>query len=220
MPKKKPLTICLISGASSVGKSMLEGKLRGKIPGISIMDIDNAREAFRVLYNQLGLTAPDWILKSTKELALEDFKAQSKEVCEQTLPFIINEKMKKGDRRGMIITGVNIIPGHFDASQCSDVKVIQLLLKIDDREKHWKWYNEKIKSDNRPESKIDIQQKFEKIREIQDYLTSEAQKHNIPIIENDRNAINKIIKEMDIKRGVFSLWNHKRKQQDVKLDKD
>ena len=180
--------ICLISGASGVGKSSTAKKLSQNFDIIHRLGSGFIREMAKAFITET--TCPSLYRHSFYEdenqKAFDNLYEQSL-VIQPMIELSISRAYREGT--GLIIEGVNIIPG-LTALKYEDTKYVVLYVK--DKDKHFKMINGETHG-----KRVVTNYQFKLVRSIQDELLKRAQKYDwisLDITEDgDKDELNSYI---------------------------
>lgn len=213
MKSKKPL-ILLIEGGTGIGTSTLAIRLGWLLEITRIVGTDSIREVIREFVSkdilpilhvstyQAGEVIEE--VKSEHDRLLYGFVAQSKEVgsgIDAIVKRSVNEKMST------IIEGIHLVPGQMKFLEKYKHKAVIVEVMIDVKKQsthrlHFMARN--LQNANRGKTKY--LEHFKEIRMIRDFLVKQAEKNNVPVIENyDMHKV-----ENEIIDLIYSIHTHKK----------
>ena len=186
--------LLLISGTAGTGKSTLLRKISTHVDTLTqVVDTDDFRSLVKVVNATINGEYPSdafWFRSLDKERTIEELEQQ----CAQIQKFVIEPLVQSAINRlthSCIMTGL-MIPGRFDTTKFPEVDVTEVLLVLtDDDERKRRFAGRQEKRGNSPQQ---INDKFEKTIEMQEFFIKCAQDAGVPIIENNEHALETILK--------------------------
>ncbi|MFW6040593.1 MAG: ATP cone domain-containing protein [Thermoplasmatota archaeon] len=185
---EKPILI-LIGGGPGVGKSTLSAELGHRLNTNRIIGTDTIREIMRTMISTNLIPSLHVSTFMTNSVVSEPFidnalihgfDEQVRLVSEG-----VNAVIKRGIKEGLntIINGVHIVPGYLNTCKSSkDSFVFQYILEVPDMDEHIDRFKLRAEGSHRdPQRYID---RINNIREIQEYIKSQARKGGVMIIKN------------------------------------
>ncbi|MCF7917606.1 2-phosphoglycerate kinase [Candidatus Gracilibacteria bacterium] len=210
MQRTKPVII-LIGGGTGIGTSTLAVRLGWLLEINQILGTDSVREVVRrflpaeiePLLNVSTYETGNHVklVKSHEDGVIYGFLSQSKKVI-YGVEAIVKRAIK--EETSIVIEGVHLIPGEMDflKKYKSKATIIQVLLDVNQPETHRQhFFTRQLQNANRAKTKY--LKYFKEIRLIRDFLVAQAQKNDVPIIEN--YSLNQAEKEVLEKIYQLSL---------------
>ncbi|WP_066973687.1 2-phosphoglycerate kinase [Methanobrevibacter filiformis] len=211
--------IILIGGASGVGTSSIAFEIANRLGIKNMVSTDMIREVMRkILSKELipvihqssflahnGLRVPP---PSGFDKVLYGFRKQVDTVS-VGIDAVIERAIKEG--MSMVIEGVHAVPGFIKKELLKKDNVMMYVLNLSDENDHkGRFYSRCGRTWARRPLQIYLDN-FESIRKTQDYFMSQAEKFNVPLIENRNVAttIDYIIKDISETYGGFNAKKYK-----------
>jgi len=188
---ERPL-IVLIGGTTGVGKSTLATQVAHRLGITRVTSTDIVRQVMRAFFapglmpeiQYSSFDAAQAVRVPLAEWTDADetgFVEQARSIA-VGVDAIIDRAITEGQR--IIIEGVHIVPGFLDTSRWHQAVVLQVVLVIDDAERHRShFYVREWETDGiRPLRRYIAA--FPKIRKVQEYVVAQAEKRDVPVLEN------------------------------------
>ena len=188
---ERPLVI-LIGGTTGVGKSTLATQVAHRLGITRVASTDIVRQVMRAFFapglmpeihcssfdaaRAVRIPLPDW-----SDADEAGFIEQARSIA-VGVDALIDRAITEGQRT--IIEGVHIVPGFLDTSRWSQAVVLQVVVTINDAERHRShFYVREWETDGiRPLRRYIAA--FPKIRKVQEYIVAQAEKQGLPVLEN------------------------------------
>lgn len=184
--------IILIGGASGIGTSSISFELASKLGIKNMLSTDMIREVMRKIVSkelcptlfESSYTAADSLTTPAPpefDRTLLGFKDHVNTVS-VGLTGVVERSIKEGI--SIVIEGVHIVPGFIDYELLSRPNVFMFVLSLSDEEIHKSRFYSRCRQlwARRPLKRY--LKHFTDIRKTHDYIVGEANKHDIPVIEN------------------------------------
>jgi 2-phosphoglycerate kinase len=185
--------IMLVGGATGSGKSTVASQVAHRLGITRITSTDLIRQVMRAFFSpalmpvlhhsSFDIPVGDGMLPEQAEhdLGLLGFIEQSRQVCVGAQAIL--ERAER-ERMSTLIEGVHLVPGmvqHMSMHRCA---VVEIVVHIEDESTHRSHFTMRsLQTDgNRPVD--NYLRNFDRIRDIQEYLISQAQRRGVPVIEN------------------------------------
>ncbi|MBS3742070.1 MAG: 2-phosphoglycerate kinase [Candidatus Cloacimonetes bacterium] len=184
---QKPIMI-IIGGGTGVGKSTISAELAHRFGISRIIGTDFIREIMRYmlpknlvpsLHTSSFLAGEKLKNKNLEDSLIFGFIEQTNIVLEG-FKAVINRSTKEG--LNLILNGIHILPGQFEASLKDKCYLFRYILDIPNTEEHQSRFYPRSEESNRQLNHY--LGNLKKIRRIQDYITQLANEHDVPVIEN------------------------------------
>lgn len=193
LKRKDVPIIMLIGGTTGSGKSTVATQVAHRLGITRITSTDLIRQVMRAFFSpalmpvlhhssfDVPISGGLFPSEAERELALLGFIEQSRQVCVGAQAIL--ERAER-ERMSTLIEGVHLVPGlvqHVDMSRCA---VVEMVVHIEDEETHRSHFTMRgLQTDgSRP---VDhYLRNFSRIREIQEYLITQAERRGVPVIEN------------------------------------
>jgi 2-phosphoglycerate kinase len=185
----KPLVV-LIGGTTGVGKSTIATEVAYRLGINRISSTDSIREVMRAIFTKdlmpaiykSAFTAWQGLRVPVPEGAnpvVVGFREQSA-VVNTGVKALITRAALEGI--SMVIEGVHLVPGYLDPRQFSNVRVVQLVIGVDDEQSHRSHFyiREAQTHGTRPHRRYE--KGFDSIRVLGTYIEMLAREHDIPVI--------------------------------------
>jgi 2-phosphoglycerate kinase len=184
----KPL-ILMICGATGVGKSTLATMLAHRLGVTRVTATDMVRQVLRAFFSNQFMPAVHHssfdadhgvrINTSTGDPLITGFERQVEQVSVG-----INALIERAvvERTSMVIEGVHCVPGAFEGLAQLDAVVVQIVVAIEDEELHRSHFLARGDSQRRAVERY--LGAFGRIRKLQDYIVSRAEREGIPVVDN------------------------------------
>ena len=185
----RPLVV-LIGGTTGVGKSTIATEVAYRLGINRISSTDSIREVMRAIFTRdlmpaiyesafsawRGLRVP---VPEGANPVVVGFREQSA-VVNTGVKALISRAALEGI--SMVIEGVHLVPGYLDPRQFASVRVVQLVIGVDDAQSHRSHFyiREAQTHGTRPHRRYD--ESFDDIRVLGTYIESLAREHDIPVI--------------------------------------
>jgi len=185
----RPLLV-LIGGTTGVGKSTIATEVAHRLGINRISSTDSIREVMRAIFTKdlmpaiyesafsawRGLRVP---VPQGANPVVVGFREQSA-VVNTGVKALISRAAHEGI--SMVIEGVHIVPGYLDLHQFESVRVVQLVVGVDDEQSHRSHFyiREAQTHGSRPHRRYETE--FESIRVLGRYIEDLAREHDIPVI--------------------------------------
>jgi 2-phosphoglycerate kinase len=187
----QPLVI-LVGGTTGVGKSTLATQIAHRLGITRVVSTDTVRQVMRAFFAPdlmpeiqyssfeagagVRIPLPDW-----SDIDEAGFIEQARSIA-VGVNAVVDRAITEGQRT--IIEGVHIVPGFLDRSRWGDAVVVEVLVAIREAERHRShFYVREWETDGiRPLRRY--LQGFAKIRKVQDYLLTQAEKQGVTVLEN------------------------------------
>ena len=184
--------IMLVGGTTGTGKSTVATQVAHRFGITRLTSTDVIRQVMRAFFSHelmpglhhssfdvpaSGLLFPG--VSHTGELL--GFIEQARQVCVGAQAVV--ERAER-ERMSTLIEGVHLVPGivqHIDLTRCA---VIEAVVYIDDEEAHKSHFAMRDMQTDGARSVDNYLRNFGRIREIQDYLVSQAERRGVPVLEN------------------------------------
>jgi 2-phosphoglycerate kinase len=186
---ESPLVV-LIGGTTGVGKSTIATEVAHRLGINRISSTDSIREVMRAIFTKdlmpaiyesafsawRGLRVP---VPQGANPVVVGFREQSA-VVNTGVKALIDRASLEGI--SMVIEGVHLVPGYLDPRQFHGVRVVQLVVGVDDEQSHRSHFRirEAQTHGTRPHGRYETN--FESIRLLGRYIEDLAREHGIPVI--------------------------------------
>jgi 2-phosphoglycerate kinase len=186
---ERPLVV-LIGGTTGVGKSTIATEVAHRLGINRISSTDSIREVMRAIFSKdlmpaiyesafsawRGLRVP---VPEGANPVVVGFREQSA-VVNTGVKALISRAALEGI--SMVIEGVHLVPGYLDPQKFANVRVVQLVIGVDDEQSHRSHFyiREAQTHGTRPQRRYEDE--FESIRLLGRYIESLAREHAIPVI--------------------------------------
>ena len=186
---ERPLVV-LIGGTTGVGKSTIATEVAHRLGINRISSTDSIREVMRAIFTKdlmpaiyesafsawRGLRVP---VPQGANPVVVGFREQSA-VVNTGVKALIDRAVLEGI--SMVIEGVHLVPGYLDPRQFHDVRVVQLVVGVDDEQSHRSHFyiREAQTHGTRPQGRYETN--FDHIRVLGRYIEDLAREHGIPVI--------------------------------------
>lgn len=190
----KPIII-LIGGAPGVGKSALAAELNYRLGIRRVVSSDAIREALRSLITpQLSpslhrssftawrsdlLPSEQTTAKPKPKRVTRGFVAQAQQLS-TALTAIVERSLQ--EQTSVVIEGIHLVPGLLPLGDYDDVTLLELVLVIDDEERHKNNFKTRAKETHGRRSEEVYLESFGEIRMIHDFLRKRAELEGVPVI--------------------------------------
>jgi 2-phosphoglycerate kinase len=190
--KRKDIPIVmLIGGATGSGKSTIATQVAHRLGITRITSTDLVRQVMRAFFsNELmpglhhsSFDAPlsgTLFPEDTADLGLIGFVEQARQVSVGAQAIV---QRAERERMSTLIEGVHLVPGlvqHLDITRCAVVEVVITCPEEEAHRSHFEMRDLQTDGDRPVEHYL---QHFDRIRQIQDYLVSQANRRGVPIVE-------------------------------------
>lgn len=184
-----PLVI-LIGGATGVGKSTLATQLAARLGIVRVVSTDAIRQVMRAMLSpdlmptlHVSSFHADKALREppTRDALVVGFREQIAAIS-VGIDALIDRAAE--ERTGIVIEGVHVVPGFFDAERHGDrILAVPFVVGVDDEDRHLSHFALRDDAvDSRPA--VRYTEGFEGIRKLQRYVKSQALAHGVPVIPN------------------------------------
>jgi 2-phosphoglycerate kinase len=186
---ERPLVV-LIGGTTGVGKSTIAAEVAHRLGINRISSTDSIREVMRAIFTKdlmpaiyesafsawRGLRVP---VPQGANPVVVGFREQSA-VVNTGVKALIDRAVLEGI--SMVIEGVHLVPGYLDPRQFHDVRVVQLVVGVQDEQSHRSHFyiREAQTHGTRPHRRYEAN--FEHIRVLGRYIEDLARENGIPVI--------------------------------------
>ena len=186
---ERPLVV-LIGGTTGVGKSTIATEVAFRLGINRISSTDSIREVMRAIFTKdlmpaiyesafsawRGLRVP---VPEGANPVVVGFREQSA-VVNTGVKALISRAALEGI--SMVIEGVHLVPGYLDPHKFANVRVVQLVIGVDDEQSHRSHFyiREAQTHGTRPQRRYEDE--FESIRVLGRYIEDLAREHDIPVI--------------------------------------
>ena len=186
---ERPLVV-LIGGTTGVGKSTIATEVAHRLGINRISSTDSIREVMRAIFTKdlmpavyesafsawRGLRVP---VPQGANPVVVGFREQSA-VVNTGVKALIDRAVLEGI--SMVIEGVHLVPGYLDPRQFHDVRVVQLVVGVDDEQSHRSHFyiREAQTHGTRPQRRYETN--FDHIRVLGHYIEDLARERGIPVI--------------------------------------
>ena len=186
---ERPLVV-LIGGTTGVGKSTIATEVAHRLGINRISSTDSIREVMRAIFTKdlmpaiyesafsawRGLRVP---VPEGANPVVVGFREQSA-VVNTGVKALIDRAVLEGI--SMVIEGVHLVPGYLDPRQFHNVRVVQLVVGVEDAESHRSHFyiREAQTHGTRPHRRYETN--FEHIRVLGGYIEDLARENGIPVI--------------------------------------
>jgi len=186
---ERPLVV-LIGGTTGVGKSTIATEVAFRLGINRISSTDSIREVMRAIFTKdlmpaiyesafsawRGLRVP---VPEGANPVVVGFREQSA-VVNTGVKALISRAALEGI--SMVIEGVHLVPGYLDPRKFANVRVVQLVIGVDDEQSHRSHFyiREAQTHGTRPQRRYEDE--FESIRVLGRYIEDLAREHDIPVI--------------------------------------
>jgi 2-phosphoglycerate kinase len=175
-----------------VGKSTLATQIAHRLGITRVVSTDTVRQVMRAFFAPdlmpeiqyssfeagagVRIPLPDW-----SDIDEAGFIEQARSIA-VGVNAVVDRAITEGQRT--IIEGVHIVPGFLDRSRWGDAVVVEVMVAIREAERHRShFYVREWETDGiRPLRRY--LQGFAKIRKVQDYLLTQAEKQGVTVLEN------------------------------------
>jgi 2-phosphoglycerate kinase len=185
----RPLVV-LIGGTTGVGKSTIATEIAYRLGINRISSTDSIREVMRAIFTKdlmpaiyesafsawRGLRVP---VPEGANPVVVGFREQSA-VVNTGVKALISRAAHEGI--SMVIEGVHLVPGYLDPRQFANVRVVQVVIGVDDEQSHRSHFyiREAQTRGTRPQRRYEDE--FDSIRVLGSYIEALAREHAIPVI--------------------------------------
>lgn len=182
--------IVLIGGTTGVGKSTIAAEVAHRLGVTRFVSTDSIREVMRGIFTKE-------LMPALHESAFDAWRSLRVPVPHGANPVIvgfreqaavvatgvralIERSMKEGV--SLVIEGVHLVPGYIDPADFPGVRVVQMLISVEDEDAHRShFYIREVQTDGlRPFERY--RTNFDSIRMLGRYIEELAREHGIPII--------------------------------------
>jgi 2-phosphoglycerate kinase len=186
---ERPLVV-LIGGTTGVGKSTIATEVAHRLGINRISSTDSIREVMRAIFTKdlmpaiyesafsawRGLRVP---VPQGANPVVVGFREQSA-VVNTGVKALIDRAVLEGI--SMVIEGVHLVPGYLDPHQFHDVRVVQLVVGVEDEQSHRSHFliREAQTHGTRPQHRYE--ENFEDIRVLGRYIEDQARENGLPVI--------------------------------------
>lgn len=188
---KKPIII-LIGGATGVGKSTLATQIAHRLGVTRLTSTDSIRQVMRACFSKDLMPAIHYSsFEAGKVVKAADCKGADRDITgyvEQVekvsvgVNAIIERAIKEGTR--MIVEGAHIVPGFLNEELWADAIVIQLLMVVQDEDRHRGHFYVRDQETDGVRSLGKYVENLARIRRVQNYLIEQAKAVGVPVIDN------------------------------------
>jgi 2-phosphoglycerate kinase len=188
---KKPIII-LIGGATGVGKSTLATQIAHRLGVTRLTSTDSIRQVMRACFSKDLMPAIHYSsFEAGKVVKAADCKGADRDITgyvEQVekvsvgVNAIIERAIKEGTR--MIVEGAHIVPGFLNEELWTDAIVIQLLMIVQDEDRHRGHFYVRDQETDGVRSLGKYVENLARIRRVQNYLIEQAKAVGVPVIDN------------------------------------
>ena len=203
----KPIII-LIGGAAGVGKSALAAELNYRLGIRRVVSSDAIREALRSLITpQLSpslhrssftawrsdlLPSEQKTAKPKPKRVTRGFLSQAQQLS-TALTAIVERSLQ--ETTSVIIEGIHLVPGLLPLGEYDDVTLLEIVLTIDDEERHKSHFKTRGKETQGRRDEQAYLEHFSEIRMIHDFLRKRADNEGVPIINSSNfdEAIDRVL---------------------------
>jgi 2-phosphoglycerate kinase len=217
-----PLVI-LIGGATGVGKSTLATQLAARLGIVRVVSTDAIRQVMRAMLSadlmptlHVSSFHADTALREppTRDALVVGFREQIAAIS-VGIDALIDRAAE--ERTGIVIEGVHVVPGFFDAARHGDrILAVPFVVGVDDEDRHLSHFALRDDAvDSRPA--IRYTEGFEGIRKLQRYVKSQALAHGVPVIPNYSfdhaiaTAIDLVMEQVTARAAAMSATSDGRK---------
>jgi 2-phosphoglycerate kinase len=191
--KRKDIPIImLVGGTTGSGKSTVASQVAHRLGITRVTSTDLIRQVMRAFFSPAlmpvlhhssfdvpvtGGMMPD----AEHDMGLLGFIEQSRQVCVGVQAIL--ERAER-ERMSTLIEGVHLVPGLVQSVDMARCAVVELMVYIQDEETHRLHFTMRgLQTDgSRP---VDhYLRNFDRIRDIQEYLVTQAERRGVPVIEN------------------------------------
>lgn len=187
----KPIII-LIGGATGVGKSTLATQIAHRLGITRLTASDLIRQVMRAFFSADLMPAIHYSSFEAGEMVkaaevkgadrdITGYVEQVEKVC-VGVNAIIERAIKEGTP--MIVEGAHLVPGFLKEDYWKDALVIQMVLIVEDVERHQGHFYVRDQETGGVRSLEKYVKNMDKIRRVQDYLVQAARKYKVPVIDN------------------------------------
>ncbi len=191
MNSEKPLII-LIDGGTGIGTSTLAMRVGWLLEIIRIVSTDSVREVIRQFLRedvlpilhassyQVGELVKE--VKSEHDRLIFGFLTQSKEVL-HGVEAVVRRAIK--EKVNAIIEGVHLVPGEmgFLKKYQKEATIVEVMLDVKLKSKHQQHFQSRhLQNANRKKQRY--MRYFKEIRLVRDFLVCQAEKNDVPVVEN------------------------------------
>ncbi|MGI8785020.1 MAG: hypothetical protein ACR2L2_15385 [Acidobacteriota bacterium] len=186
----KPI-ILLFGGATGTGKSSLATEVAHRLGISKLLSTDTVRQILRMMFSPELLPSihhssyeawKDSTASYNQNEVIEGFREQSLKVCVGVKAMI---ERSVEENIGMVIDGVHLVPGFINYSAYEDrAYIVPLIISTLNKANYRERFSARqINASRRTAERYMAH--FEQILEIQTYILEMAERHSIPIIENN-----------------------------------
>ena len=188
---EKPIII-LIGGATGVGKSTLATQIAHRLGITRLTSSDLIRQVMRAFFSAELMPAIHYssfdagrVIKAPElkgpDRDIAGYVEQVEKVCVG-----VNAIIKRAINEGtpMIVEGAHLVPGFLKEDLWDRAVVIQMVLAVNDLERHQGHFFVRDKETGGVRSLEKYVSSMNKIRRVQDYLIRAAQQEKVPVIDN------------------------------------
>jgi 2-phosphoglycerate kinase len=184
-----PLVV-LVGGTTGVGKSTIATEVAHRLGITRISSTDSIREVMRAIFTKdlmpaiyesafsawQGLRVP---VPEGANPVVVGFREQSA-VVNTGVKALISRAALEGI--SMVIEGVHLVPGYLDPRQIANVRVVQLVIGVDDEQSHRSHFYIREAQTHGTRTHHRYEENFEHIRVLGNYIEALAREHDIPVI--------------------------------------
>lgn len=199
---EKPIII-LIGGATGVGKSTLATQIAHRLGVTRLTSTDMIRQVMRAFFSPDLMPAVHYSsFDAGKVVKAAEAKGADRDITgfvEQVekvsvgINAIIGRSIREGTR--MVVEGAHIVPGFLSEELWPEAIVIQLLLTVQDEDRHRGHFYVRDQETDGVRSLARYLDNIDKIRRVQDYLVKKAIETGVPVIDNESidEAVNTVM---------------------------
>jgi 2-phosphoglycerate kinase len=188
---EKPIII-LIGGATGVGKSTLATEIAHRLGITRLSSTDAIRQVMRAFFSPELMPAIHYSSFEAgtvvKAAGIKGADADIAGYIEQVekvsvgVNAVIGRAVREGTR--MIVEGAHLVPGFLDEKLWSRAIVIQMILVVEDEERHRGHFYVRDQETDGFRALKKYVDNMAKIRRVQSFIMTEARKIGVPIIDN------------------------------------
>jgi 2-phosphoglycerate kinase len=177
-----------IGGATGTGKSTVATELAYRFGITRVTSTDFVRQTMRAFFShdfmpsihQSSFEAGD-VYPDADEPLVAGFLQQARNVL---VGVRASSERALEEGWSLVLEGVHLVPGMVELPSPDQAVSVFVVLSIEDEEEHVRHFRFRdADSDRRPQSRY--LDRFEDIRNLQDFLLSRAERFGVPVIENE-----------------------------------
>ena len=185
--------IMLVGGATGSGKSTVASQVAHRLGITRITSTDLIRQVMRAFFSpelmpvlhhsSFDVPIGSGMLpeQAAHELGLLGFIEQARQVCVGAQAIL--ERAER-ERMSTLIEGVHLIPGLLEHARLHRCAVVEIVVCIDDASTHRSHFTMRSLQTDGSRPVDNYLRNFDRIRDIQNYLVAQAERREVPVIEN------------------------------------